>query len=105
MAWVYLAFAIVLEVAGTTCMKFSDGFTNTLPSVLLFVFYGLSFVALTMALRDLELTIVYAIWAGLGTALIAVLGFVWFHEPVNAMKIVAIAVIVGGVVTLNLSGA
>lgn len=105
MSWIYLALAIVLEVAGTTCMKFSDGFTNTLPSVLLFIFYGLSFVALTLALKDLQLTIVYAIWAGMGTALIAVLGFLWFHEPVNAVKVVALAVIIAGVVTLNLSGA
>jgi small multidrug resistance pump len=68
-AWVYLSAAILLEVAGTTSMKLSQGFTRTLPSVLIFVFYALSFVALTLALKRLELSVAYVIWAGVGTAL------------------------------------
>ena len=69
MHWVLLTAAIVLEVAGTTNMKLSEGFTRPLPSVLIFVFYGLSFTAFTFALKRLDLSMSYAIWAGAGTAL------------------------------------
>jgi small multidrug resistance pump len=71
MAYVYLLFAILLEVCGTTSMKLSQGFTRLLPSVLIFVFYGLSFILLTMVLKRIEVSIAYAIWPGLGTAIIA----------------------------------
>lgn len=63
--WFILAGAIVLEVAGTTSMKLSQGFTRLGPSVLIFVFYGLSFVALTLALKKVDVGVAYAIWAGL----------------------------------------
>lgn len=102
-SWLYLAAAIVLEVAGTTSMKLADGFTHLVPSVLIFVFYGLAFVALTLALARIELSVAYAIWAGLGTALIAVIGFVWFKEPVTAVKLVSLALIVTGVAGLHLA--
>ena len=103
--WFILAGAIVLEVAGTTSMKLSQGFTRLGPSVLIFVFYGLSFVALTLVLKKIDVGVAYAIWAGVGTALIAVIGFAYFHEPVTAVKVASIALIIVGVVGLNLSGA
>lgn len=102
--WFILAGAIVLEVAGTTSMKLSQGFTRLGPSVLIFVFYGLSFVALTLVLKKIDVGVAYAIWAGVGTALIAVIGFAYFHEPVTAVKVASIALIIVGVVGLNLSG-
>ncbi len=102
--WFILAGAIVLEVAGTTSMKLSQGFTRLGPSVLIFVFYGLSFVALTLVLKKVDVGVAYAIWAGVGTALIAVIGFAYFHEPVTAVKVASIALIIVGVVGLNLSG-
>ena len=100
--WLYLAGAIVFEVAGTTCMKLAEGFTRPLPSVLIFVFYGLSFAALTVALRRMDLSVAYPVWAGVGTALIAVIGFVGFRESVTALKLVSIVLIVLGVIGLNL---
>ena len=103
MHWALLITAIVLEVAGTTCMKFSDGFTRTLPSVLIFVFYGLSFTAFTFALKKLDLSLSYAIWAGAGTALIAAIGVIWFKEPLTALKVGSIVIIVIGIVGLNMS--
>lgn len=103
MHWVLLTVAIVLEVAGTTNMKLSEGFTRTLPSVLIFVFYGLSFTAFTFALKRLDLSLSYAIWAGAGTALIAAIGVIWFKEPVTALKIASVLLIVVGIVGLNLS--
>lgn len=103
MYWFYLAMAILLEVAGTTCMKLSEGFTRLLPSVAVFVLYGASFAFMILALKKIELGITYAIWAGLGTALIAVIGIVWFQESVSLLKIVSIAFVVLGVVGLHLS--
>ena len=102
MHWFYLAMAILLEVAGTTCMKLSEGFTRLLPSVSVFVLYGASFALMILALKKIELSIAYAIWAGLGTALIAVIGIVWFRESVSLLKIVSIAFVIIGVVGLHL---
>jgi small multidrug resistance pump len=103
MYWFLLAVAIVLEVMGTTCMKLSEGFTRLLPSVLVFVLYMVSFACMILALKKMELGIVYAIWAGLGTALIALIGIVWFQESVSLLKIVSIVFIVLGVLGLRLS--
>jgi len=104
MTWIYLALAILLEVAGTTCMKLSDGFTKTVPSIFLFVFYTLSFGMLTLALKRIDVSIAYAVWSGVGTALIATIGVLWFQEPMTALKLISLALIIIGVVGLNLSG-
>ncbi len=66
MNWFYLALAIVLEVSGTTCMKLSQGFTKILPSILMFILYGLSFASLTFVLKKMDVGIAYAVWAGVG---------------------------------------
>jgi small multidrug resistance pump len=102
MSWVYLICAITMEVIGTTNMKLSQGFTKTLPSVLMFVFYGFSFAFLTLALKKIDLSLSYAIWSGVGTALIAAIGVLYFKEPVTAIKLVSIGLIVIGVVGLAL---
>ncbi len=102
--WFLLTAAIVLEVAGTTFMKLSEGFTRLVPSVLLFVFYAASFVALTFSLKKIDVGIAYAVWAGVGTALIALVGVVYFHEPVTVMKFASICLIVVGVAGLHLGG-
>ena len=99
--WLCLAGAIVLEVAGTTSMKLSQGFSRPLPSVLLFVFYAASFALMTVAVKKIDMSMSYAIWSGVGTALIALIGFGWFKEPVTALKVVSISMIVVGVVGLN----
>ena len=105
MTWVYLALAIVLEISGTTCMKLSVGFTKMVPSILIFVFYTLSFVMLTMALRKIDVSVAYAIWSGVGTALIATIGILWFREPATALKLISLGLIILGVAGLNLGGA
>ncbi|RDE24935.1 QacE family quaternary ammonium compound efflux SMR transporter [Motiliproteus coralliicola] len=102
--WFALAGAIILEVSGTISMKLSDGFTKLVPSVLIFVFYAASFAILTLALKKIDIGIAYAIWAGVGTALIAVIGVLYFKEPYSIMKGVSIFLIIAGVVGLNLSG-
>ncbi len=104
MTWVYLILAILLEVSGTTCMKLSEGFTKLVPSIWLFVFYTLSLGMLTLALKRIDVSVAYAVWSGVGTALIATIGVLWFKEPATALKLVSLALIIAGVVGLNLSG-
>jgi small multidrug resistance pump len=101
MSWLLLALAIVLEVTGTTNMKLSEGFSRVLPSVFVFVFYGLSIGALTLALNRIEVSVAYAVWSGMGTALVAVVGMLVFKEPVTAARLMALGLIVAGVVILN----
>lgn len=102
-SWVLLFLAIAFEVSGTTCMKLSQGFTQLWASILVFVFYGFSFTASTFALKTIDLSIAYAIWTGLGTALMAIIGMIWFKEPLSTVKILSLLMIIFGVVFLNLS--
>ena len=104
MSWVYLVLAIVFEVGGTTSMKLSENFTKWIPSVAIFVLYGLSLVGMTLALKRIEMGIVYAVWSGVGTALIAIIGVMYFNEEMGLIKIVSLVLIVAGVVGLNLTG-
>ena len=102
-SWLLLFFAIVTEVSGTTCMKLSKGFTELWPTILVFVFYGFSFTASTFALKTIDLSIAYAVWMGLGTAIIVVIGMIWFKESLSLVKALALMMIIVGVVLLNLS--
>ncbi len=103
MSWILLIAAICMEVSGTTCLKLSAGFTKWLPSVLLFVFYGLSLTMMAFAVKKLDLSLTYAIWSGVGTFLIALIGFFWFKEPFTLLKVVSMSLVIAGVVGLNLS--
>ena len=104
-AWIFLILAILFEVAGTTSMKLSEGFSKLIPSILLFVFYAASFVAVTFALEKIDISVAYAVWSGVGTALITIVGILFFRETVTVLKIVSIILIIIGVVGLNLAGA
>lgn len=101
-AWIYLALGIVFEVLGTVCMKYADGFTKLWPSVFVFVFYGLSLGLLVLVLEKFEVSIAYAIWASAGTALIAIIGVVFWHEPISTVKVVSIGLIIAGILGLEL---
>lgn len=101
MSWLYLTLAILFEVAGTMSMKFSEGFTKLWPSVLVFVCYGIALTLVTVALRKIELSVAYTIWAGVGTTLIALIGIFYFGETATALKVVSIALVIAGVVGLK----
>ena len=100
-AWAVLGGAILLEVAGTTCMRLSEGFARLVPSVLIFVFYAASFALNTLIIRTLGLSVVYAVWSGVGTVLAAGISFLSFSEPATAMKLACIGLIVLGVMGLH----
>lgn len=103
MSYLYLFTAILFEVAGTSCMKASHGFERLGPSLGVLVCYALSLGALTLTLKRLDVSLAYAIWAGLGTALIALVGWAVFDERMTLGRVGAIALIVAGVVWLHLS--
>ncbi len=104
MSWIYLIVAIISEVFGTITMKLSEGFSKIGPSVMIFVFYAVSLTFLTLALRKIEIGIAYAVWSGLGTALIAILGIFIFKESLSLLKMISIFLIILGVIGLNLAG-
>ena len=80
MHWIYLTLAILFEVTNN-CMKLSAS-SRLLPAVLMGLFYAVCFYFLTLALKKVDLSIAYAIWGGVGTALIATIGILWFREPI-----------------------
>jgi len=104
MSWVLMIIAILFEVSGTTMMKLSEGFTRRLPTILMFVFYGIGFIPLNLAMRRLPVSVVYAVWSGLGIVLIAIIGLAVFKEPLTPIKVISILLIIAGIVGLNLSG-
>jgi small multidrug resistance pump len=104
LTWVLLAGAIASEVAATAALKLSNGFTRPGPSVVVAVGYLLSFALLAQALKlGLQVSIAYAIWSGVGTAVITLIGLL-LNEPLTAGKALGIALVIGGVVALNLAG-
>ncbi len=103
LAWMLLLLAVGFEVAGTTCLKVSDGMSRPMPTVMVFVLYGVSFALLAQALKHgLDLSVGYAVWSGVGTASIAIIGFAAFKETITPMKLVGIGLIIAGVVVLEL---
>jgi small multidrug resistance pump len=105
MPYLFLALAIGSEICATLSLKYSEGFTRLLPSLIVVVGYAVSFAALAQALKNIPVSTAYAIWSGVGTAVIAAIGFTFLGESVNAWKLSGIALIIGGVVALNLGGA
>jgi len=98
-----LILAISSEVIGTLNLKVSDGFTKLWPSLAVVIFYSASFYCLSLTLKRMDVSVVYAIWSAAGTALIALAGIVLFKEAVSVLKLVSLALIIAGVVGLNLS--
>ncbi|MFD4033219.1 DMT family transporter [Streptomyces sp. NPDC058637] len=105
MGYGLLAAAIAAEVAGTTAMKYSEGFTRLWPSLGTVVGYVLAFVLLAQTLKTLSVGTAYAIWAGAGTAAVAAIGIIWMGESAGPAKLAGVALIIAGVVVLNLGGA
>ncbi len=103
MQWLLLALGIIMEVCGTTCMKLSDGFSNFVPSVLTFVFWGIAFTIFIFALKTFDLSFAYAVWVGSGIVIVSIIGILYFKEPANALKIGSIVLIAIGVTGLSLS--
>ncbi|MFE7815130.1 DMT family transporter [Streptomyces sp. NPDC057433] len=105
MGYLLLAGAIAAEVGATTAMKYSEGFSRLWPSLLTLLGYVVSFTLLAQTLRTLSIGTAYAIWAGVGTAAVAAIGVLFMGEGLTVVKATGIALIIVGVVVLNLGGA
>ena len=100
--WIYLAVAIVSEVAATSALKASDGFSRLGPSVIVIVGYAAAFYFLSLTLRSIPIGVAYAIWSGVGVALIALIGWAVFGQVLDGPAIAGLVLIVAGVIVLNL---
>lgn len=102
MVWFFLGIGIIFEVIGTICMKYAEGFSKLIPSLFVFIFYIMALISLIFVLKKMDVSIAYAIWSGVGTALIAVIGMFWFRESISFIKILSILFIILGIVGLEL---
>lgn len=100
-AYSLLALAIISEVTGSTFLVKSEGFTKLGPSVLVVVFYVISFYLLSQVIKTIPLGIAYAIWGGVGIVLTALIGWVLFRQSLDMPAILGITMIVGGVIVMN----
>jgi len=103
--WLLLSAAIVAEVAATTTLTYSNGLTRHALTAVTTVLYVVSYICLARALRaDLEISVAYAVWSGVGTAALTIIGVALFGEALNPLKLAAIALIIGGVTLLHVAG-
>ena len=103
MAWLFLAGAIVSEVAATTALKLSVGFARLVPSIVVAIGYVAAFALLSQALtRGMGIGVAYAVWAAAGVALVALIGVAFLGEHLTAIQVGGIALVIAGVVALEL---
>lgn len=103
MGWLFLAFAILFEVIGTTLLKKTDGNLLSLLGGVMMVSYAVSFVFLAYAIKcNIELGVGYAVWSGVGTAMIVLIGIFIFNESASVVKFLCIGLIIVGVIGLKL---
>jgi small multidrug resistance pump len=102
-AWIMLTCAIGFEIVATSYIKSTAGFTRLVPTIGVLAAYGVSFFALSQAVKTIEIGVAYAVWSGVGTAVIAIVGILFQGDSFNLMKVAALVLIIVGVVMLNLS--
>lgn len=101
MNWLYLTIAIVSEVLATSALKATEGFSRLGPSVVVVVGYGLAFYFLSLTLRSIPIGVAYAVWSGVGIALVSLVGWRFYGQKLDAAAILGIAMIIAGVAVLN----
>ncbi|QWD74244.1 QacE family quaternary ammonium compound efflux SMR transporter [Polynucleobacter sp. TSB-Sco08W16] len=102
MVWLYLAIAIAAEVMATTALKFSEGFTRLMPSLLVVLGYAGAFYFLSKVLNQLPISVAYAIWSGAGVALVGIVGWIWLGQKLDMGALAGIGLIISGVLVINL---
>ena len=103
-AGLLLALAIASEVVATVALRSTHGYSRPLPLLVVILGYGAAFFLLGLVLRSIPVSVAYAVWSAVGTAAIAVIGMAILGEPVTALKVASLALIIAGVVGLNLAG-
>lgn len=99
--WLILGIAIVAETIATSAMKASEGFTRTIPSIIVVVGYAIAFYCLSLTLKSIPVGVAYAIWSGVGIVLISLAGWIIFGQKLDAAAIIGMALIIAGVVIMN----
>jgi small multidrug resistance pump len=100
--YLLLFVAIIAEVVATSALKAAENFTRPIPSLLVVAGYGVAFTCLSMTLKTLPLGVAYAIWSGVGTALVAVVGWLVYKQQLDLPAVVSISLIIIGTIVLNL---
>ena len=100
--WIFLIVAIVSEVIATSALKSSAGFTRLWPSMIVIAGYASAFYFLSLTLNVIPIGIAYAIWSGVGVALIALISWLYFQQPLDFAAVIGLLLIVAGVVVINL---
>lgn len=100
-AWTYLILGIVFEVSGTTALKFSNGFTEVWASSICVLCFLVALYCLSLSIKELDISVVYAIWSGVGIAIITLIGVFYFQESMTISKLFFIGLIVAGVIGLQ----
>ena len=101
MTYLYLAVAIIAEVAATSALKASEEFTRLIPSIIVIVGYGVAFYFMPLVLRVIPIGITYAVWSGLGIILVAIVGFFLYRQTPDIPAIIGMGLIVSGVIVIN----
>jgi small multidrug resistance pump len=101
--WLFLGIAIIFGVLGTIFMKLSHGLQKLKPVLFLLIFYTISFIAMTLAMQHIELSIIYAVWSGMGTILVVIISILFFNESASFQKIFFLLLIIIGVIGIHLS--
>lgn len=104
MAWIFLVAAGIFEIVWAVALKYSEGFTKLWPSIIFITAAWLSFACLSYALKVIPMGNAYAVWTGIGAVGIAIVGMVWFSEPVNVIRVSCITLIIVGIIGLKVAG-
>jgi small multidrug resistance pump len=105
MAWIQLSIAILAEIIGTLSLKASNSFTKLWPTAGVILGYATAFTLMSLSLKKLDVGVTYAIWSGVGIIGAAVGGMIFFDQHLSKMSIIGMAIIIVGVVIINLGGA
>ena len=100
--WIYLSVAICAEVIATSALKASEGFSKFWPCVLVVTGYAVAFYCLSLTLRTIPVGTAYAVWSGLGVALIVLIGWLVFDQRIDTAGMIGMTLIVLGVLVINL---
>lgn len=100
--WLFLGIAIVAEVVATSALKASDGFSRLVPSLVVAIGYMTAFYFLSLVLKAIPVGVAYAVWSGLGIILVAAISWVLYGQRLDLPAIIGMALILSGVVVMNL---
>ncbi|MCU6336885.1 QacE family quaternary ammonium compound efflux SMR transporter [Enterobacter quasiroggenkampii] len=101
-AILFLFFSIAMEVVATTALKYTEGFTRTVPSVIAVICYGFAFYSLTIPMKTIPVGVIYAVWSGAGIFLISLVSWIFMKQKLDAPAVIGLLLIISGVVFINL---